>query len=272
MIGTNLAITPKRFVPLGGAAIDTDAQAFITAAGITDGTQQSAVNQLVLDLKSANIWTKMKAIYPILAGTASTHKWNLKDPRDLDAAYRLTFATGWTHSSNGMTGNGTSAFANTFLNPNSVLSSSDNHLSIYLRTNVQATTVDFGSYSISGLTYYLSLYTRNVSNNMIIANGNTLFPSSANADSRGFFLISKPTSSNASGFRNNIKLINNQAVGTGITSQNMYLGASNNNGTAGTFSNRQIAFASLGNSLTDTEAGNFYTAVQAFQTTLSRNV
>ena len=116
MIGTNLAITPKRFVPLGGAAIDTDAQAFITAAGIINATQQSAVNQLVLDLKSANIWTKIKAAYPMVGGTATSCKFNLKDARDLDAAYRLVFSGGGTFSSNGYLPNGTNAYANTFLN------------------------------------------------------------------------------------------------------------------------------------------------------------
>jgi hypothetical protein len=38
------------------------------------------------------------------------------------------------------------------------------------------------------------------------------------------------------------------------------------------FSTRQCAFSSIGDGLTDTQASNFYTAVQAFQTTLSRNV
>jgi hypothetical protein len=38
------------------------------------------------------------------------------------------------------------------------------------------------------------------------------------------------------------------------------------------FSNREQAFASIGDGLTDTQASNFYTAVQAFQTTLSRQV
>jgi len=38
------------------------------------------------------------------------------------------------------------------------------------------------------------------------------------------------------------------------------------------YSNRNIAFASIGDGITDTEASNFYTAVQAFQTTLSRQV
>jgi hypothetical protein len=37
-------------------------------------------------------------------------------------------------------------------------------------------------------------------------------------------------------------------------------------------SGREFAFAHLGDALTDTESSEFYDAVQAFQTTLSRNV
>jgi len=36
--------------------------------------------------------------------------------------------------------------------------------------------------------------------------------------------------------------------------------------------NGTLAFSSIGDGLTDTQASNFYTAVQAFQTTLSRQV
>ena len=38
------------------------------------------------------------------------------------------------------------------------------------------------------------------------------------------------------------------------------------------FSSKECAFASIGDGLTDTEADDFYTAVQAFQTTLNRQV
>ena len=31
----------------------------------------------------------MKAIYPFVGGTATTHKFNLKDPADINAAFRL---------------------------------------------------------------------------------------------------------------------------------------------------------------------------------------
>jgi len=94
---------------------DPDAQAFITAAGITNPTQQSAINDLVVGLKADGLWTSMTAIYPLVGGTASSHKYNLKDPRDLDVAYRLTFYGGWTHSSNGITGNFFNTYADTYI-------------------------------------------------------------------------------------------------------------------------------------------------------------
>jgi len=72
ILGGNTGIYLASLAP----AFDPDAQAFITAASITDPTQQSAINQLVVDLKGYNIWTKFKAIYPIVGGSASSHKWN----------------------------------------------------------------------------------------------------------------------------------------------------------------------------------------------------
>jgi hypothetical protein len=52
----------------------------------------------------------------------------------------------------------------------------------------------------------------------------------------------------------------------------LFIGSNNVNGSPSTYDNKEIAFGSLGDGLTDTEAANFYTAVQTFQTTLSRNV
>jgi hypothetical protein len=98
-----------------GSSVDPDAQAFITAANITDPTQQSAINTLVVGLKTDGLWTKMMAIYPFVGGTATSHKYNLKDPRDLDVAYRLTFGGGWGHSSFGIGGNGANTYADTYI-------------------------------------------------------------------------------------------------------------------------------------------------------------
>jgi len=52
----------------------------------------------------------------------------------------------------------------------------------------------------------------------------------------------------------------------------MTLLCQNQNGTPASYSIRQCAFASIGDGLTDAESSNFYTAVNTYQTTLSRNV
>ena len=119
---------------------DPDAQAFITAAAIADPTQQAAINTLVVDLKGYSIWTKMQALYPMVGGTASTHKFNLKNPLDTDAAFRLVFSGGWTHSANGALPNGTNAYADTFITPSTSLSLNSTHISywaIYLEQTMQ---------------------------------------------------------------------------------------------------------------------------------------
>jgi len=123
-----------------GAAVDPDAQAFITAASITDLTQQSAINQLVVDLKGYNIWTKFKAIYPIVGGVASSHSVNLKTP----GTYNLTFASGWTHSSTGMTP--LNAYADTAFNVNAYRN--NNHISYYSRTNIDEVTNEIGAANV----------------------------------------------------------------------------------------------------------------------------
>jgi hypothetical protein len=279
----SLGVTPKNYAPLGAAAAnDADAQAFIDAAGITDATQKSAVNQLVLDLKSYNIWTKMKALYPALGGTASTHKWNLKDPRDLDAAFRLTFSTGWTHSSDGMTPNGTSAYANTFLIPNTHLTNNDSHISVYLKTNSDNNGVDIGIQDDMGTgvvqsTYYIR--TKN-SNNLTATIQTTDLNriSGSNTDSRGFYITSRTSSIILKQYKNSSIFGTNTNTSTGTRARYSiplstlrYINDAGSN-IYTSYSNRELAFASIGDGLTDTEAANFYTAVQTYQTTLGRQV
>jgi len=92
---------------------DPNAQAFLNAAVITDVTQANAVNSLVIGLKADGLWTPMQALYPFVGGTATQHKYNLKDPRDVDGAFRLNFQGGWTHNANGAIGNG-GTYADTY--------------------------------------------------------------------------------------------------------------------------------------------------------------
>jgi|694.fasta_scaffold70036_7 hypothetical protein len=261
---------------VAGAGNDADAIAFIIAAGITNATQQSAINTLVVDLKAYGIWTKMKAIYPFVGGTASTHKWNLKDPRDLNAAFRLVFSGGWTHSSTGALPNGTNAYADTKLTPNSSLSLNNTSVSYYSRTDnttgiddLSVVTNEVDPSDPSRLRLII-----NLSGSLIVdhyAVGQRI--SISNSNSIGFYQSIRISSTDLKVYKNSSEFGSRTTTNTGtLPTSSLYLGAANRNSSSIFFSNRQCAFASIGDGLTDTEAANFYTVVQAYQTTLSRNV
>jgi hypothetical protein len=258
------------------SSFDPDAQAFITAAAITDNTQQNAINTLVLALKGYSIWTKMKAIYPIVGGTASQHKFNLKDPRDLDAAFRLTFATGWTHSATGMTPS--NAFADTFLIPNTSMVVNSAHLSYYSRTDSAILNeIPIGvSLNLGGNGLNLVIR-RNTNVNSFRATSGIFsgVVDSTSTDSRGLTTGSITSSSSRKIYKNGTLLNTNSSTITQVRSTGkIFIGAVNitDLGGATFFTNKECAFASIGDGLTDTESANLYTAVQAFQTTLSRQV
>ena len=88
----------------------------------------------------------------------------------------------------------------------------------------------------------------------------------------GFLIGSRISNTQEKYYTNNvIQTVNNNS--TAIDNKNILLGCYMDfTSNPALFSSKECAFASIGDGLTDTQASNFYTAVQAFQTTLSRNV
>jgi len=101
-----------------GVAYDSDALSYFTSASITDLTQKNVINDCVLSLKSGGYWSGIKALYPFLGGNATAHSFNLKNT----AQYQMTWYSGVTHDSTGVTFNGTSGYGDTGIVPSSVLS------------------------------------------------------------------------------------------------------------------------------------------------------
>ena len=259
----------------GGGGVDPDAQAFITAAAITNPTQQAAINTLVVDLKGYGIWSKMKALYPFVGGTASQHKFNLKDPRDLDAAFRLQFFGGVTHSSTGVQGNGTNGYADTKFNPVSQSSVQNNFsLSVYSRTNL-AQGFDIGNTDVwSSGSKGTNIATRYSNGNRYINVANNGYGTlNAETDSRGFYCGGTNSSATQILYKNGSNVLSGTSSQSGFSNCNLLIGAVNDLffGVQ-QYVSKQYAFSSIGDGLTPTEAANFYTAVQAFQTTLGRQI
>ena len=264
-----------RIAPPSGGGYTTRTQAFAAATGIADTTILNALNTFDLGLISNGIDTKMKALYPFVGGTASTHKFNFMDARDLNAAFRLQFNGGWVHSSTGALPNGTNAYANTYLNPMAQsITDASAHLSYYARTS--ATTSDpaeIANYTNTSEAFVLQSKSSSGANRYFYGLGQAATRQVTTAPT-GLMMGSSVSSARRDLYFNGTSVANSTAsFPVTLGNYPLYIGAGNIAGSSVTsYTNSQSALASIGNGLTDAEASTFYNLVQAFQTSLSRAV
>ncbi len=256
-------------------SFDPDAQAFITAAGITDPTQQGAIDTLVLSLKADSLWTLMQAIYPNVGGTQNSCKYNLKDPRDLDAAFRKTYAGTLTFADTGVTGNGSTGYANTHYSPATHGTNNSVHISFYSRTNSAASNVVIGcgAWFAAGNAVALSPTGIAGPGNAYSEITGTGGINIAVADSLGLWTATRTNSTTLKLFQNASELSSNATASVNIsgTTDEIFIHARNAGGAAN-FSPNESAFETIGTGLSDAQVGLLYTAVQVFNTTLGRQV
>jgi hypothetical protein len=155
---------------------------------------------------------------------------------------------------------------NTNIAPNQMAQNSI-HMSVYNRTESN-TGIEMGS-RIPASNCQIVSRLGNINYTFINQPGGNTF---AQAASTGFVIALRRNSTEKIYYRNNVKTTTLDASAT-PNSIPFYLCARNvGNTSIDNYDSREKAFASIGDSLTDTEAANFYTAVQRFQTTLGRQV
>jgi hypothetical protein len=259
---------------------DADAQAYIyrvyAAGGALTNTEANAVNQLTIDMKASNVWTSMKAVYPMVGSSAAACAQNLKS-----SSFTGTFSSGWTFASTGATPNGTSAYMNTGLAPSGNLTNNNTNITYYSRTNnAVGLSTSIGVSGPIGNSYLPISFMYIRTNIDIFTSGNYNYAAptvlnTTNLDSRGFYMGNRTSNVLTNCWKNGVKQntnTNTETQNISIVTNTYYLGSINLDGTAGQFSNRECAFSSIGDGLTDTQATDLYTAVQNFNTTLSRQV
>lgn len=238
---------------VAGTSYDSDAQAFIDAVGTLPSSAQTAVNNLVLNLKSANLWTKLYAFYPIVGGDASSHKWNLKDPQDTDGAFRLDFFGGVSHTSSGMAGNASNAYADTHFNVNTNGLLDDMGIGLICKNNINDSgKIDFGCTDAVNI---VQLGPRQ-GGSFVAAINQIVTNTTANSDSTGCFGINRTSSTSVSRYKTGIGTWINVAsttVSVAKPAYNIYLMAYNNAGTAQNFSNRTLNCIRIHTSLSQAE-------------------
>lgn len=126
--------------------LDSDAGDFISRADLTDPVEIDAIYRLVLELKSASLWTKEQAIYPFVGGDSGAHAENLRS-----SDYQITWSGSLSHTANGVTGDGATGYGDTGFTPSIEFASQDDgRLFAYVGSSTFANSAVAGSQDNSG--------------------------------------------------------------------------------------------------------------------------
>jgi hypothetical protein len=263
---TRFGLPPSIFI---ATITDPDAYNFIDAAGIVDATQQRAINDLTIGLKTTGLWGKMNAIYPFVGGNAFSHKWNLKDPRDVDAAYRIIWTGAITHNAKGVKFDG-SSYGDTKFAPFTALTNptQSNHISTYISGSDTALT-------IAGNTQYLENgmgIGMGNQNKMTAYTGTNGFISITTSDGvSGLAVATRTDSTNSAAYiRGSVTRTSTSTAAPPTSPRTGNITVGKENGAWNGSSINVHSFASLGTGLTTADVENLYTVVQAYNTSLNR--
>jgi hypothetical protein len=244
-----------------------EARRFLQAAGHNWDVDARIIGSLVRGLQDAGTWTKCQAIYPFYparGASANNHRWNLKDPQDTNAAYRITWSGAVTHSSTGIS-SASGGYGNTSITPSLRLDPANVSLEVYSGIDLIANSVPLGC--------------KNNTSECSISQGNNVFYPAITSDNTyqqtnvsvgGYFIATRLDSTNIQAYLNGSQLLNAAQGCTFLTDVPIYLLASNAfGGTSQPFAT-PIRYAAIGLGLTAAEVAANQDVIQTYQTSLGR--
>ena len=248
--------------PPSGSGYDPDAEAYFTAASITDTTEKDAVNQLVLDLKGTgsttnnnNIWTGMNTIYPVSPTSLAAAAFNLKDP----TSYEITWYNSPTHATTGITGNTTSMYGDTGYNPNTE-GMSNNNFGITQSGEYSGGDYAMGTYDGTGL-----FGIRNTSSKKIFYAGSTSNSAGGGDTTRSVTTGIRNANDSREVFKNGTSNATNTTTDTEtLPSFNVFVLALNNSGSSAGYYAAEADFYAIHTALTAGEVQDLYDSITTY--------
>lgn len=248
---------------------DADYQAvldYATTQGYTlpSASQKALQNQLVVDLKTAGVWSKLDT-FAVFA-TDGSSDFALIDWINLS---QYTAVNSPTFTSNqGFTGNGTSSYINTNYNPNTNnvnLTINSASIGFWQRSSsVAQNSVEIGTDDGTSRFQCLSRWSdSNTYMPMFTAN----FPFVSASTSNKLFQNNRINSTTINQYVNGVKNGSNQSdTSNTIPNRNITVLARNASTIFG-YSNRQLSMAFVSSNL-ENEASDFYTAINSYMTSI----
>lgn len=260
------------------ASIDTDAAAWAAAVTTNGGTYSAstlaAVSTFCKAAKASGYWSKLNRINLFCGDQLAACLVPLKVGGGSATETNVNFVAGDYSEATGLTGNGSTKCLRTGLVPSASLTLNDTHLAVYNRSSGTAgfsigaldstsqTTVLYAPFE-GGTTGLSDQYNQTVGAGRVASTLTAPF---------GFVVGSRTAAAAHAIYRNGSLLNSNTGSGGSLSTFEIYVGATNQAGTATTLSTGAMAGYSIGSGLTSTDVSNYNTDMQSFQQALGRNV
>ncbi len=259
---------------VSATAVDPDAQAFITAAGITNANIISAENEFFIARKNILPLNSSIASYHLVTDKSSNNdrlgqfKFNAYNPVDSNAAKRLTYTGTVTANTTGIQGNGVNGLCDTYINTLSDFSSTDFTIIYAINTN-NSSGIDFGNNGGAGEGLWIATK---------FDDGNTYYAAYAAFQNKGNIISNtkaiysfKRSGTTVTLKRNNVTLFTETISAIPRFNYSLYLFCRNSNGSGQFFSTKEYSFFEFINTaLTAQQETDFYNALVAREAALGR--
>lgn len=260
---------------VAGGGLDADAQAFFTAAGITDPTQQGILNtQLVGHKTDTHFASKILDWWPAVGATANRHRTNAKRPT---TPYNLLYVGSPTHGSQGIVCPAGANGAEIDIVPSVDMDIADLGLGIYAHDNVAVSTLAKFLIGCQGLTpnnfglYIIPRFSNDQFYCAMTDGGGNV--QDVSTDSRGFWFMTRTANNVGKLYKNGVQVGTTFAsVQTTLPNQRIGVGGGREN-SSGTYTSGENTvtqiFRTLG--MSDADVLALSNRVNAAETALGRN-
>lgn len=188
---------------------DADAEAYSDEVGILTDSQKAAFDACVIGLKADGAWTPHDYITIMKLNNSTANAVNLKNP----ATFDMTWVGGLTHSSSGVTGNGSTGYAYNGYVPSAQQTLTGQHFGVFVDSNntpASADPTDLGT--ANSLTQITYLSSKSGGSNLAARMCATL-RTATNASSVGRYIMSR-IDANVRVYKNGSQVISGSGSGS----------------------------------------------------------
>lgn len=269
--GTYFPLSPYTFFGKGGSpappVYDPDAAAYFAAMTVQpDTTRKDLINTLIVNLKSAGVWSKLDWLCLFASHDLQSGLLNAVSPAKTAIAVNSPSFT----ADRGLSGDGVTAY----INYNESVTGGDrkatlNDVEVFAYCNLQGASSGATGYHFSQATssYRVYINANSAGNESFRAHDNASGVARASTDRKGFRASARGDSANRRAYYNG-SLVATQAVAVTGTSG---LAAQALRSTTTSYSDDRLACGGWGQNLTDAENTAFHTALHTYLTAIGAN-